>query len=75
MEARCQFTIYLELATGKWQSDANSILEDFILFQVNWIPHPLRQTQPDVSSHILVNGQLAVRCQLVCLLIKTIKAE
>ena len=24
--ARCQYTICLELATGNWQSDANSIL-------------------------------------------------
>ena len=40
MAARCQISISLELATGNWQPDANSILEDFIHFQVNSFPRP-----------------------------------
>ena len=35
MAVRSQFTISDERATGKWQLDAHSILEEFIQFQVN----------------------------------------
>ena len=42
---RCQFTDSYDLATGNWQPDANSILEDFRHFKVL----RKRKRQPDAN--------------------------
>ena len=62
MAARYQFTYSDELATGNWQSEANSILDGLRRLKLN--------RQPANGSKVLIqillrigNWQLAARCQ------------